>query len=197
MPADRVSVDADRLRRAWSVLSSADLTSIAFGMADRLCQRAAAHAATPTDWPRIIAFYDLLMRLEPSPIVALNRAVAVALHRGPEAGLALMDGLADELGDYRLLHAARADMLRRLAARDVRHGRSEPGPLGGTRNAHPRLLEVVPASTAGSCIGSAPAVRSTSREREPGTLRPVPGGLGPANLPLQAGGDGWRTRWRS
>lgn len=75
---------------------------------------AAAHAATPTDWPRIIAFYDLLMRLEPSPIVALNRAVAVALHRGPEAGLALMDGLADELGDYRLLHAARADMLRRL-----------------------------------------------------------------------------------
>jgi RNA polymerase sigma-70 factor, ECF subfamily len=69
-----------------------------------------------TDWPQIAALYDVLLRIEPSPLVALNRAVAVAMRDGPEAGLALMDELtsAPELRLYHLFHAARADLLRRL-----------------------------------------------------------------------------------
>ncbi len=75
-------------------------------------------AARPedTDWPQIVAFYDLLERLQPSPVVSLNRAAAVAMRDGPEHGLALMDALAatGNLENYHLLHAARADLLRRL-----------------------------------------------------------------------------------
>jgi RNA polymerase sigma-70 factor (ECF subfamily) len=69
-----------------------------------------------TDWPQIVALYDLLLRVEPSPLVALNRAVAVAMRDGPEAGLTLLDELAgaEELRGYHLLPAARADLLRRL-----------------------------------------------------------------------------------
>lgn len=81
---------------------------------------AATHARAPsaaaTDWAQIIALYDLLLRLTPSPIVELNRAVAVAMRDGPEAGLALVDAILSQgdLADYHLAHAARADMLRRL-----------------------------------------------------------------------------------
>jgi RNA polymerase sigma-70 factor (ECF subfamily) len=69
-----------------------------------------------TDWPQILRLYDLLARVLPSPIVSLNRAVAVAMVDGPQAGLALIDALAagGELDGYHLLHAARADLLRRL-----------------------------------------------------------------------------------
>jgi RNA polymerase sigma-70 factor, ECF subfamily len=75
-----------------------------------------APAASATDWPQIVALYTLLARAEPSPIVELNRAVAVAMRDGPEAGLALIDGILarGELDDYRLVHSARADLLRRL-----------------------------------------------------------------------------------
>ena len=79
---------------------------------------AALHASAPraadTDWPQIAALFDELLRHQPSPIVALNRAVAIAMARGPEAGLALLDELAGALADYHLWHAARADLLRRL-----------------------------------------------------------------------------------
>lgn len=75
---------------------------------------AAAHMPEGSDWPRIVAFYDMLMRIDASPIVELNRAVAVAMRDGPEAGLALVESLAEGLTDYRLWHAARADLLRRL-----------------------------------------------------------------------------------
>lgn len=81
---------------------------------------AAVHcrAARPddTDWTEIVRLYDLLERVQPSPIVTLNRAVAVAMARGPQAGLAIIDGLAaaGDLEGYHLLHAARADLLRRL-----------------------------------------------------------------------------------
>ena len=76
--------------------------------------------AAATDWEQIVGLYDVLLRLEPSPIVELNRAVAVAMHRGPEAGLALVDQLLarGELADYRLAHATRADLCRRLGRRD-------------------------------------------------------------------------------
>ncbi|GAB4208126.1 MAG: RNA polymerase sigma factor [Roseiflexaceae bacterium] len=85
---------------------------------------AAVHAEAPsaaaTDWAQIVALYDLLAQLEPSPIVDLNRAVAVAMRDGPAAGLARIDAILDagELADYHLAHAARADLLRRLGQRD-------------------------------------------------------------------------------
>jgi RNA polymerase sigma-70 factor, ECF subfamily len=72
-----------------------------------------------TDWPQILNLYDFLARLHPSAVVSLNRAVAVAMVHGPQAGLAIIDNLAAEgdLNDYHLLHAARADLLRRSGAR--------------------------------------------------------------------------------
>ena len=76
-----------------------------------------SRSATPgtTDWARIVVFYDLLLRLEPSPIVELNRAVAVAMAQGPVAGLAIINGLVagGSLAEFHLLHATRADLLRR------------------------------------------------------------------------------------
>ena len=72
-----------------------------------------------TDWPQIVRLYDVLGRLRPSPIVSLNRAVAVAMVEGPAPGLALIDEVAatGELDRYHLLHAARADLLRRMGSR--------------------------------------------------------------------------------
>jgi RNA polymerase sigma-70 factor, ECF subfamily len=71
-----------------------------------------------TDWPQIVRLYDVLARLQPSPVVSLNRAVAVAMAEGPREGLALIDALAaaGELDNYHLLHAARADLLRRIGS---------------------------------------------------------------------------------
>jgi len=71
-----------------------------------------------TDWPQILRLYDLLERVQPSPIVSLNRAVAVAMVDGPGPALALIDALAatGELDRYHLLHAARADLLRRMGS---------------------------------------------------------------------------------
>jgi len=71
-----------------------------------------------TDWPQIVQLYDLLERVQPSPVVSLNRAVAVAMVNGPQSGLELMDALAanNNLENYHLLHAARADLLRRLGS---------------------------------------------------------------------------------
>ena len=71
-----------------------------------------APAAAATDWRQILALYDQLLALAPTPVVALNRAVAVAEVEGPEAALALVDGL--DLDGYHLFHAIRADLLRRL-----------------------------------------------------------------------------------
>lgn len=80
------------------------------------------NALTPgaTNWNEIVRLYDQLARLQPSPIVALNRAVAVAMARGPRAGLAEIERLilAEDLSDYHLLHAARADLFRRLGQRE-------------------------------------------------------------------------------
>ncbi|MDM0108803.1 RNA polymerase sigma factor [Variovorax sp. J22R24] len=75
----------------------------------------AADAAT-TDWAQIVGLYEVLLRAEPSPVVELNRAVAIAMCDGPAVGLALIDGILarGELGDYHLAHAARADLCRRL-----------------------------------------------------------------------------------
>jgi len=81
---------------------------------------AAVHANSPaadaTDWTEIAALYDLLLEIDPSPVVALNRAVAVAMRDGPLAGLTLMDAILarGELADYHLAHSARAELCRRL-----------------------------------------------------------------------------------
>src|SRR5262245_31881508 len=96
------------------------LSSRRFGPYTLQAAIAAVHAeaaeAVATDWAQIVGLYDLLMRVEPSPVVELNRAVASAMRDGPEAGLALIDAVLvrGDLSDYRVAHAARADMCRRL-----------------------------------------------------------------------------------
>ncbi|HJR01639.1 MAG TPA: RNA polymerase sigma factor [Methylomirabilota bacterium] len=77
---------------------------------------AEAPAAAATDWGQIVGLYDVLVRAEPSPVVELNRAAAVAMRDGPAAGLALIDAILarGDLGDYPLAHSARAELCRRL-----------------------------------------------------------------------------------
>ncbi len=93
---------------------------------------AQAKHAEDTDWPQIAALYNALMRMGPSPIVELNRAVAIAMADGPLQGLALLDrtNLSKELSDYYLFHAARADLLRRA------------GRLRNARNAYMQALKL-------------------------------------------------------
>jgi RNA polymerase sigma-70 factor (ECF subfamily) len=103
-----------------SALVARALSSPRFGPYSLQAAIAAVHCdatrAADTDWNEIVHLYDLLLRIEPTAIVELNRAVAVAMRDGPETGLALIDGLLSrgELADYRLAHAARADLCRRL-----------------------------------------------------------------------------------
>lgn len=96
------------------------LTSRRFGPYTLQAAIGAVHAEAPdaaaTDWAQIVALYDLLIRAAPSPIIELNRAVAVAMRDGPAAGLTLVDAILarGELADYHLIHATRADFCRRL-----------------------------------------------------------------------------------
>ena len=77
---------------------------------------AQAESVAATDWRQIVALYDQLLRIQPSPVVQLNRAVAIAMRDGPEAGLAHIDAVLEhgEMANYYLAHSARADMCRRL-----------------------------------------------------------------------------------
>jgi RNA polymerase sigma-70 factor, ECF subfamily len=117
---DRSRWDASRIAEGTLVLARA-LRLRAPGPYQLQAAIAALHAEAPgtgeTDWLQIAALYAELARLTPSPVVELNRAVAVAMAEGPQAGLALLEGLA-ELDGYHLLHAARADLLRRLGRRE-------------------------------------------------------------------------------
>jgi RNA polymerase sigma-70 factor (ECF subfamily) len=103
-----------------STLVERALSSRRFGVYTLQAAIAAVHAnaATPaqTDWAQIVALYDVLARAEPSPVIELNRAVAVAMRDGPAAGLELIDSILahGDLLDYHLAHAARADLQRRL-----------------------------------------------------------------------------------
>ena len=94
-----------------------------------------APAAAVTDWRQILQLYDQLLSLAPSPVVALNRAVAVAEVDGPDVALALVDGL--DLGGYHLFHAIRADLLRRLG-RDSEAALAYEAAIGRTENAAER-----------------------------------------------------------
>ena len=119
---------ADQDRSLWDrglieegvALVERALSSRRFGPYTLQAAIAAVHAEAPTpeatDWPQIVGLYDVLARADPSPVVKLNRAVAVAMRDGPAAGLALIDELlADgELAAYHLAHSARADLCRRL-----------------------------------------------------------------------------------
>ncbi len=116
---DRSLWDAELIAEGTRRVERA-LSSRGFGPFTLQAAITAVHAEAPsieeTDWAQIVALYDLLLRFEPSPVVALNRAVAVAMRDGPADGLAVVDGLleAGELTDYGLAHAARADLCRRL-----------------------------------------------------------------------------------
>ena len=96
------------------------LASRRFGPYTLQAAIAAVHAEAPTpeatDWGRIVATYDILLQAEPSPVIELNRAAAIAMRDGPAAGLALVDALFErgDLADYQPAHAARADLCRRL-----------------------------------------------------------------------------------
>ncbi len=127
-PAGELILLADQDRSLWNREQIAEgsafleraLRSRRFGAYTLQAAIAAAHAEAPsadaTDWARIVGLYEVLARTDPSPVVALNHAVAVAMRDGPLAGLALIDALLarGELADYHLAHAVRADLCRRL-----------------------------------------------------------------------------------
>jgi RNA polymerase sigma factor (sigma-70 family) len=121
---DRSRWDQLLIRRGLAALARAEALGGLSGAYAIQAAIAACHArartAEETDWTRIVALYDALLRLIPSPVVALNRAVAVAMASGPEAGLALVDALADEpaLRGYHLLPSARGELLARLGRDD-------------------------------------------------------------------------------
>jgi RNA polymerase sigma-70 factor (ECF subfamily) len=104
------------------------LTSRRFGPYSLQAAIAAVHCEAPsaeaTDWPQIAGLYDVLLRVSPSPVIELNRAVAIAMRDGAQAGLDLVDAILahGNLCDYHLAHAARADLLRRLGRKDEAAG---------------------------------------------------------------------------
>jgi RNA polymerase sigma-70 factor (ECF subfamily) len=116
---DRSLWDRGRIAEGTSLVERA-IASRRFGPYTLQAAIAAVHAEAPsaaaTDWPQITGLYDVLQRADPSPIVELNRAAAIAMRDGPAAGLGLIDGILGrgELADYAPAHAARADLCRRL-----------------------------------------------------------------------------------
>jgi RNA polymerase sigma-70 factor (ECF subfamily) len=116
---DRSQWDRARITEARSLIQRTT-SSQQFGVYTIQAAIAGVHAVAPaaaeTDWGQMVTLYDLLARVEPSSVVELNRAVAVAMRDGPQAGLELIDAILarGELTDYHLAHAARADLCRRL-----------------------------------------------------------------------------------
>jgi RNA polymerase sigma-70 factor (ECF subfamily) len=127
-PTGELVLLPDQDRSLWNrdqiaeglVLVEQALSSRRFGPYTLQAAIAAVHAEAPsavaTDWAQIVRLYDVLARVEPSPVVELNRAVAIAMRDGPAVGLALLDTIlaSGDLEDYHLAHAARADLYRRL-----------------------------------------------------------------------------------
>jgi RNA polymerase sigma-70 factor, ECF subfamily len=116
---DRSLWNREQIAEGVALLEKA-LKSRRFGSYTLQAAIAAVHAeaesVAATDWRQIVALYDRLVRIQPSPVVELNRAVAIAMRDGPEVGLALIDAVLEhgELANYYLAHSARADMYRRL-----------------------------------------------------------------------------------
>ena len=117
---DRTAWNAEQIAEGCALVRRALGAGVPPGPYTVQAAIAAVHAEAPafeeTDWREIVALYDLLSRMHPSPVVELNRAVAVAMRDGPEAGLALVDAILErgDLEDYHLAHSARADLCRRL-----------------------------------------------------------------------------------
>ena len=134
---DRSLWNRDQIAEGSALVERA-LSSRRFGPYTLQAAIAAVHAraatAEATDWAEIVALYDVLARADPSPVVELNRAVAVAMRDGPAAGLALIDAILarGDLEDYHLAHSARADLCRRLG-RTVDARASYERALGLTR----------------------------------------------------------------
>jgi RNA polymerase sigma-70 factor (ECF subfamily) len=120
---DRSRWDRARIAEGSALVQRA-LASRRFGPYTLQAAIAAVHAEAPaaedTDWGQIVGLYEVLLRIEPSPVVELNRAAAVAMRDGPAAGLALVDAILarGDLGQYYLAHSARADLCRRLGRTD-------------------------------------------------------------------------------
>ncbi|MDT4289483.1 RNA polymerase sigma factor [Methylomonas sp. MO1] len=120
---DRSLWDRERIAEGSALVQRA-LVSQRFGPYAVQAAIAAVHAnashAAATDWPQIVALYEVLLRIDASPVIELNRAVAIAMRDGPAAGLALIDAILQngDLSDYHLAHAARADLYRRLGRTD-------------------------------------------------------------------------------
>jgi RNA polymerase sigma-70 factor (ECF subfamily) len=120
---DRARWNREQIAAGIALVERA-LSSRRFGPYTLQAAVAAVHAEAPaaaaTDWAQIVGLYDVLLRIDPSPIIELNRAVAVAMRDGPRAGLVLVDAILarGELTEYRLAHAARADLCRRLGRSD-------------------------------------------------------------------------------
>jgi RNA polymerase sigma factor (sigma-70 family) len=154
---NRAHWDQLLIRRGLAALAHAEKLSVAQGPYTLQAQIAACHARarTPeeTDWPSIVTLYDALARLMPSPVVELNRAVAVAMAFGPAAGLELVDTLAREgsLQSYHLLPSVRGDLLKKLSRFDEARAEFERA-AALTRNARERelLFECARACVAGS-----------------------------------------------
>jgi RNA polymerase sigma factor (sigma-70 family) len=142
---DRSRWDPLLIRRGLAALARAEALGGARGPYALQAALAACHARAPTaeatDWARIVALYDALAQVAPSPIVELNRAVAVGMAFGPAAGLALVDALADEpaLANYHLLPSVRGDLLAKLGRLDDAAAEFERA-AGMTRNAREREL---------------------------------------------------------
>ena len=121
---DRARWDRLLIRRGLAALERAERLGSGFGPYTLQAAIAACHArartAEQTDWARIAALYDALAQLTPSPVVELNRAVAVAMAFGPAAGLEIVDALRDEpaLQGYHLLPSVRGDLLAKLGRAD-------------------------------------------------------------------------------
>jgi RNA polymerase sigma-70 factor (ECF subfamily) len=111
--------DRDRIAEG-SILVQRALTSRRFGAYSLQAAIAAVHAEAPTfaqtDWTEVVGLYDVLMRIDPSPVIELTRAVAVAMRDSPAAGLELVEAILGrgELADYHLAHSAHADLCRRM-----------------------------------------------------------------------------------
>jgi len=132
---DRSQWNREQIKEGVALVQRA-LTSRGFGPFTLQAAIAALHAEAPnsqsTDWAQIAGLYDVLFRAEPSPVIELNRAAAIAMRDGPEHGLKLIDAILGrgDLQGYHLAHAARADLLRRL------------GRKADARSAYARALEL-------------------------------------------------------
>lgn len=142
---DRARWDRLQMQRGLNALATAQRLRGAQGRYTLQAAIAACHARAPragdTDWSRIAALYATLARVQPSPVVELNRAVAVGKSQGPVAALALVDALRDaaQLRDYGLLYAVRGDLLEQLGRRDEARGEFERAAALAT-NARDRTL---------------------------------------------------------